>query len=50
MAHTDDALFMKAFHERAFLLIVSFDPDVLFSQLGAHTFRTDPLTTLGRRG
>jgi len=44
--HTDDALFMKAFDEVAFPLIAAFDPDVLFTQLGADTFRTDPLTRL----
>jgi len=44
--HTDDALFMKAFDEVAFPLIASFDPDVLVTQLGADTFRTDPLTRL----
>jgi acetoin utilization protein AcuC len=46
LAHTDDALFMKAFDEIAFPLIAAFDPDVLFTQLGADTFRTDPLTRL----
>jgi acetoin utilization protein AcuC len=46
MAHTDDALFMKAFDEVAFPLIAAYDPDVLFTQLGADTFRTDPLTRL----
>jgi acetoin utilization protein AcuC len=46
LAHTDDALFMKAFDEIAFPLIAAFDPDVLFTQLGADTFRTDPLTSL----
>ncbi|WP_224983103.1 acetoin utilization protein AcuC [Geomonas agri] len=46
LAHTDDALFMKAFDEVAFPLIAAFDPDVLFTQLGADTFRTDPLTRL----
>jgi acetoin utilization protein AcuC len=44
--HTDDALFMKAFDEVAFPLIAAFDPDVLVTQLGADTFRTDPLTRL----
>jgi len=44
--HTDDALFMKAFDEVAFPLIAAFDPDVLITQLGADTFRTDPLTRL----
>lgn len=46
LAHTDDALFMKAFDEIAYPLIAAFDPDVLFTQLGADTFRTDPLTRL----
>jgi acetoin utilization protein AcuC len=46
LAHTDDALYMKAFDEVAFPLIAAFDPDVLFTQLGADTFRTDPLTRL----
>ena len=46
LAHTDDALFMKAFDEVAFPLIAAFDPDILFTQLGADTFRTDPLTRL----
>ena len=44
--HTDDALFMKAFDEVAFPLIAAFDPDVMVTQLGADTFRTDPLTRL----
>ena len=46
LAHTDDALYMKAFDEVAFPLIAAFDPDVIFTQLGADTFRTDPLTRL----
>ncbi|HTP65315.1 MAG TPA: acetoin utilization protein AcuC [Geobacteraceae bacterium] len=46
LAHTDDALFMKAFDEVAFPLIASYNPDVLVTQLGADTFRTDPLTRL----
>ncbi|MDD2320960.1 MAG: acetoin utilization protein AcuC [Geobacteraceae bacterium] len=44
--HSDDALFMKAFDEVAFPLIAAFDPDVMVTQLGADTFRTDPLTRL----
>ncbi len=44
--HTDDALFMKAFDEVAYPLIAAYDPDVLVTQLGADTFRTDPLTRL----
>ena len=46
LAHTDDALFMKAFDEVAFPLMAAFDPDVIVTQLGADTFRTDPLTRL----
>lgn len=46
LAHTDDALFMKAFDEVAFPLIASFNPDVMITQLGADAFRTDPLTRL----
>lgn len=46
LEHTDDALYMKAFDEVAFPLIAAFDPDVLVTQLGADTFRTDPLTKL----
>ncbi|HEY6871094.1 MAG TPA: acetoin utilization protein AcuC [Geobacteraceae bacterium] len=46
LAHTDDALYMKAFDEVAFPLIAAFDPDVLVTQLGADTFRTDPLSRL----
>jgi acetoin utilization protein AcuC len=45
-AHTDDALYMKAFDEVAYPLIAAFDPDVLVTQIGADTFRTDPLTRL----
>lgn len=44
--HTDDALFMKGFDEVAFPLIAAFNPDVLVTQIGADTFRTDPLTRL----
>lgn len=46
IAHTDDPLYMKAFDEVAYPLIAAFDPDVLVTQLGADTFRTDPLTRL----
>lgn len=46
LAHTDDALFMKAFDEVAFPLIAAFEADVLVTQLGADTFRTDPLARL----
>ena len=46
LAHSDDALYMKAFDEVIYPLIAAFDPDVLVTQLGADTFRTDPLTNL----
>lgn len=46
VAHTDDALYMKAFDEVAYPLIAAFDPDVIVTQIGADTFRTDPLTSL----
>lgn len=46
LAHTDDALYMKAFDEVVYPLIAAFDPDVMVTQLGADTFRTDPLTRL----
>lgn len=46
LAHTDDALYMKAFDEVAYPLIAAYDPDVIVTQIGADTFRTDPLTRL----
>jgi acetoin utilization protein AcuC len=46
LAHTDDALYMKAFDEIAYPLIAAYDPDVIVTQIGADTFRTDPLTRL----
>lgn len=46
IAHTDDPLYMKAFDEVVFPLIAAYDPDVIFTQIGADTFRTDPLTRL----
>ncbi|HEY6009354.1 MAG TPA: acetoin utilization protein AcuC [Geobacteraceae bacterium] len=46
LEHTDDALYMKAFDEVAYPLIAAFDPDILVTQIGADTFRTDPLTRL----
>lgn len=46
IAHTDDALYMKAFDEIAYPLIAAFNPDVIVTQIGADTFRTDPLTRL----
>ncbi len=46
LEHTDDALYIKAFDEVAFPLIAAYDPDIMVTQLGADTFRTDPLTRL----
>jgi len=46
LAHSDDPLYMKAFDEVVYPLIAAFDPDILGTQLGADTFRTDPLTGL----
>jgi len=46
LAHSDDPLYMKAFDEVVYPLIAAFDPDILVTQLGADTFRTDPLTSL----
>lgn len=46
IAHTDDALYMKAFDEIVYPLIAAFNPDIMVTQLGADTFRTDPLTRL----
>jgi len=46
IAHTDDALYMKAFDEVAYPLIAAYNPDVIVTQIGADTFRTDPLTSL----
>ena len=46
LAHTDDALYLKAFDEVAYPLIAAFNPDIIMTQIGADTFRTDPLTNL----
>ena len=46
LAHTDDALYMKAFDEVAYPLIAAYNPDIIVTQIGADTFRTDPLTRL----
>ena len=46
LAHTDDALYLKAFDEVAYPLIAAFNPDIIVTQIGADTFRTDPLTNL----
>ena len=41
---TDDELFVHAFAEIVPPLIEAFKPDIIVSQLGADTFRSDPLT------
>ncbi len=46
LAHTDDPLYMRAFDEVVYPLLAAFDPDVIVAQIGADTFRTDPLTRL----
>jgi len=46
LAHTDDAIYMKAFDEVAYPLAAAFNPDIIITQIGADTFRTDPLTNL----
>ncbi len=46
LAHTDDPLYMKAFDEIVYPLIAAYNPDILVTQLGADTFRTDPLSRL----
>ncbi|HEY3308828.1 MAG TPA: acetoin utilization protein AcuC [Desulfuromonadaceae bacterium] len=46
IAHADDALYMKAFDEVIYPLMAAYDPDVIVTQIGADTFRTDPLTRL----
>lgn len=46
LAHADDAMYMKAFDEVAYPLIAAFNPDIIVTQIGADTFRTDPLTNL----
>ena len=46
LAHTDDAIYMKAFDEVAYPLIAAFNPDIIVTQIGADTFRTDPLSRL----
>ncbi|MDH4230517.1 MAG: acetoin utilization protein AcuC [Nitrospirota bacterium] len=44
--YADDELFLYAFNEIVPPLFDSFKPDILVSQLGVDTFRTDPLTHL----
>ena len=46
LAHTDDDIYMKAFDEVAYPLIAAYNPDIIIAQIGADTFRTDPLTNL----
>ena len=46
LAHTDDAIYMRAFDEVAYPLMVAYKPDIIVAQIGADTFRTDPLTRL----
>lgn len=46
LPHSDDEVFWQAFHEIVPALLECFKPDVLVTQLGVDTFRTDPLTTL----
>lgn len=46
LAHSDDAVYMKAFDEVVFPLIAAYKPDIIITQIGADTFRTDPLTNL----
>ena len=46
LAHADDAIYLKAFDEVAYPLIAGFNPDIIVTQIGVDTFRTDPLTNL----
>ncbi|MGB4598463.1 MAG: acetoin utilization protein AcuC [Trichlorobacter sp.] len=46
LAHTDDPLYMRAFDEVVYPLMAAFNPDIIVAQIGADTFRTDPLTRL----
>jgi acetoin utilization protein AcuC len=43
---TDDELFLEVFSPLVEELVAAYDPDVLVTQLGVDTFRTDPLTSL----
>ena len=43
---TDDEIFVKGFEEIVPLFIKRFKPDILVTQLGVDTFRTDPITHL----
>ncbi len=46
LAHSDDPLYMRAFDEVVYPLLAAFNPDIIVAQIGADTFRTDPLTRL----
>ncbi|MEI6205637.1 MAG: acetoin utilization protein AcuC [Desulfuromonadales bacterium] len=46
LAHTDDDIYMKVFDEVAYPLIMAYNPEIIVAQIGADTFRTDPLTRL----
>ena len=46
LAHCDDPLYMRAFDEIVYPLVAAFNPDIIVTQIGADTFRTDPLTRL----
>ena len=43
---TDDEIFLMVFQDLARDLVKAFKPDILVTQLGVDTFRTDPLTNL----
>ena len=43
---TDDDLFLKVFQDLVPGVIQAFQPDILVTQLGVDTFRSDPLTNL----
>lgn len=46
LPHTDDPLYMRGFDELVYPLLAAFNPDIIIAQIGADTFRTDPLTRL----
>lgn len=43
---SDDKIFVRGFEEIAPLFIERFEPDILVTQLGVDTFKTDPITHL----
>lgn len=45
-AHSDDLIFEQAFKRVVLPLLDKFSPDILVTQLGVDTLRTDPLTRL----